>query len=178
MGISLGASSHCIILWQKLTLSTIQFSSRHRLRQCCNFSNQSHHIVSNVIAVAFTQLPLGVIQALLTAETSAAQQACLDNHKTASEVTGCCPKSWPRFWQTCTAKQHICNQQSLMGSANFSAAAGSGVSGMLCAVPGPCMPLGLTYRKQNWWQGLPVHLLLLVFLEPVWPQLHHLPGCW
>ena len=49
---------------------------------------------------------------------------------------------------------------------------------MLCAVPGPCLPLGLAHRKQNWWQGLPVHLLLLLLLEPVRPQLHHVPRRW
>ncbi len=65
-----------------------------------------------------------------------------------------------------------------MASEKFTAAVGGRVSGMLCAVSGPRLPLGFAYRKQNWWKDLPVHLLLLLLLEPVWPQLHHLPGGW
>ncbi len=56
--------------------------------------------------------------------------------------------------------------------------AGNWILGRFHFVFVACGAVGHLDWQRDRHQGLPVHLLLLLLLEPVWPQLHHIPGRW
>lgn len=92
-------------------------------------------------------------------------------------VFDCYQGNYALHWSHWNREQHPAMTHALMYT-KCCCCTGNWFPGLLCAVPAASLHLWPPDWQRFRHQGFPVHLLLLLLLEPVWTQLYHLLGCW